>query len=132
MLGAFAGIGNTDSIRSLLDLGVKADALYAGDAYYDTAKDSTALHVAAWRARPATVKLLIERGTPVNELDGSGRSALQLAIRACVNSYWKERRTTESIEALLKAGASTDGIEIPCGYDGADKLLHQYAEMRQA
>jgi hypothetical protein len=32
-----------------------------GDGYFEIAKDSTALHVAAWRARHGTVKLLIER-----------------------------------------------------------------------
>ena len=48
-----------------LELGVPVDALYDGDPYFDIAKDSTALHVAAWKARPKTVQLLIERGAIV-------------------------------------------------------------------
>jgi ankyrin repeat protein len=124
LLAAFAGNGNTEGVRRLLDLGVDAGALFReGDMYWDLARDSTALHSAAWRARPATVKLLIERGTPVNVLDGKGRTALALAVKACVDSYWKERRTPESVEALLHAGATVAGIEIPCGYAEVDELL---------
>jgi len=51
------------------------------------------------------------------------RTALQLAVTACVDSCWKRRRSLEWIEPLLTAGASTDSIEIPTGYDEADELL---------
>lgn len=124
LLAEFAGNGNTDGVRRLLDLGVEAKVLFReGDMYWDLARDSTALHSAAWRMWPGTVKLLIERGTPVNARDGKGRTALALAVKACVDSYWKERRTPESVEALLKAGATMEGIEIPSGYDEVDELL---------
>lgn len=127
LLAEFAGNGNVEGIRCLIGLGVSAAALYQeGDAYFDIAKDSTALHVAAWRAWPATVKELISRGAPVNALDGKGRSALALAVKACVDSYWTSRRTPESIEALLEAGATAAGIEIPTGYEEADRLLQSY------
>jgi ankyrin repeat protein len=72
---------------------------------------------------PDTVKLLIERGSPVNARDAKGRTPLMLAVRACVDSYWKWRRTPEHVKALLDAGATIDEIEIPCGYDDVDKLL---------
>ena len=86
LLAEFAGVGNTDGVRLLLELGVEVNALTEdGDPYFDIAKNSTALHSAAWRARPATVKLLIERGAAVNALDGKGRTALGLAVRACVD-----------------------------------------------
>jgi ankyrin repeat protein len=123
LLAEFAGTANTEGVRQLLDLGVNPSALYEGDPYFDIAKDSTALHVAAWRAWPTTVSLLVQRGAPVNALDARGRTALFLAVRACVDSYWKYRRTPESVEALLRAGASTEGIDIPSGYDEVDKLL---------
>jgi ankyrin repeat protein len=124
LLSEFAGNGNTEGVRRLLDLGVDPGALHReGDGYWDLARDSTALHNAAWRASPTTVKLLIERGAPVNARDGKGRTALALAVKACVDSYWKDRRTPESVEALLNAGATVDGIEIPCGYDEVDVLL---------
>jgi ankyrin repeat protein len=106
---------------------VPVDALYDGDPYFDIAKDSTALHVAAWKAWPKTVQLLIERGAPVNAQDAKGRTPLMLAVKACVNSYWTNRRSPESVEALLKAGASISGADFPCGYAEVDALLQSYA-----
>ena len=124
VLVEFAGNGNTEGVKRLLDIGVPSDALFReGDGYWDLARNSTALHSAAWRAAPSTVRLLIERGAPVLARDGKGRTALALAVKACVDSYWKWRRTPECVEALLNAGATIDGIEIPCGYDEVDELL---------
>ena len=71
LLSEFAGNGNTEGVRHLLGLGVDVAARYKeGDPYYDIARDSTALHVAAWRSRPATVRLQIERGVPIDLPDG--------------------------------------------------------------
>jgi ankyrin repeat protein len=124
LLAEFAGNGNTEGVRLLLDLGVSVSALYPqGDGYFEIMKESTALHVAAWRAQHETLRLLLGRGAKVNALDARGRTPLALAIRACVDSHWKDRRTPESIEALLQAGASLEGIEIPTGYAEADALL---------
>jgi hypothetical protein len=77
--------------------------------------------VAAWRACH-DVKELIARGTPVDALDGRGRTALQLAIKACVDSFWAEWRKPDSVRALVEAGASLDGVEIPTGYAEVDAL----------
>ncbi|MFZ0037684.1 MAG: ankyrin repeat domain-containing protein [Candidatus Acidiferrales bacterium] len=128
LLAEFASNGNADGIRCLLDLGVSVAALYKeGDLYFDIAKDSTALHVAAWRAWPSAVKELIARGSPVNAVDAKGRTALALAVKACVDSYWTNRRSPDSVDALLNAGASLSGIEIPSGYEDVDVLLRQHA-----
>ena len=63
LLAEFAGNGNTEGVRRLLDLGVDPAALFReGDGYWDLARDSTALHSAAWRMWPETVNLLIESG----------------------------------------------------------------------
>jgi ankyrin repeat protein len=124
LLAEFSGVGNLAGVCNLFDSGVSVTALYKeGDGYYGIAKESTALHVAAWRARPDVVKELIARGAPVNARDGKGRTALQLAVKACVASYWTERRSPESVRALLEADSSTEGIELPTGYDEIDKLL---------
>jgi hypothetical protein len=54
LLAEFAGVGNAEGLRCLIELGVSVDALFEeGDGYWDLAPRSTALHVAAWRARPA-------------------------------------------------------------------------------
>jgi ankyrin repeat protein len=83
LLAEFAGNDNVGGIRCLLKLGVSVGELYReGDPYFDIAKDSTALHVAAWRAWHSAVKALIELGAPVNALDGKGRTALTLAVKA--------------------------------------------------
>jgi ankyrin repeat protein len=125
-LAQFAGNGNVEGLRCLLSIGISPDSVDTlGDPYFDLAKDSTALHNAAWRARPAAVNFLIAAGTPVNALDGRGRTALQLAVKATVDSYWTNRRTPESVAALLNAGAVTTGIDIPCGYDEVDELLRK-------
>ncbi len=71
----------------------------------------------------AAVKELIARGAPVDALDAKGRTALTLAVKACVDSYWKDRRSPDSVEALLQAGASASHVEIPTGYDEVDQLF---------
>ncbi len=98
-----------------------------GDGYFGIAPKSTALHVAAWLARHDVLRLLIERGSPVDAKDGKGRTALQLAVKACVDSYWTERRSPESVKALLNAGASVDGVTFPSGYDEVDDLLKKHS-----
>jgi ankyrin repeat protein len=127
LLAEFAGNGNADGVRHLLDCGISPGALYReGDGYFGISPDSTALHVAAWRAWPDAVKELIACGTPIDALDGRGRTALHLAIKACVDSFWTERRSPESVAALLNAGASVVGVEFPSGYDEVDALLQQH------
>jgi ankyrin repeat protein len=127
LLAQFAGVGNTDGVRQLLDLGVNVAALFReGDGYFDIAPNSMAIHVAAWRANHGTLKLLIERGSPIDVPDGRGRTPLMLAVKACVDSYWTERRTPESVEALLRAGARTSDVRVPSGYTEVDELLRSY------
>jgi ankyrin repeat protein len=129
LLAEFAGVGNTHGVRRLLDLGVNVGALYEkGDAYFDITPNSTALHVAAWHAWPSTVELLIERGAVIDAHDRKERTPLALAVRACVDSYWTHRRSPESVEMLLRAGASVDGVEYLSGYAEVDELLRRYGK----
>jgi ankyrin repeat protein len=124
LLAHFAGTNTDARVRCLLSLGVSAEARWPdGDGYWGLAPDSTALHVAAWRANHEVVKTLITAGAPVNASDARGRTALQLAVKACLDSYWKSRRKPDSVAALLAAGARTDGIDLPTGYSAIDELL---------
>lgn len=127
LLAQFAGVGNTNGVRQLLDLGVNVGVLFKeGDGYFDVAPNSMAIHVAAWRANHGTLKLLIERRSPIDVPDGKGRTPLALAVKACVDSYWTERRTPESVEALLRAGARVSEVRFPSGYAEVDDLLRSY------
>ena len=54
---------------------------------------------------------------------GNGRTPLMLAVRACVDSYWMERRSPYCVRALLDAGASASGVPYPSGYREVDALL---------
>jgi ankyrin repeat protein len=123
-LTEFTGSWNTAGVRNLLDLGVPVDARYAGDGYFDLAPGGLALHAAAWFLRADIVQLLLERGSPVDPTDGKGRTPLQLAVRACVDSYWSARRTPEPARLLVKAGASLEGIQLPTGYAELDAVLY--------
>src|SRR5207245_6794896 len=74
-LAVFAGNGNTEGVRNLLDLGVDVAAVFEeGDGYFGIPRGSTSLHVAAWLARHDTVILLVERGAPVNARDDNGQT----------------------------------------------------------
>jgi ankyrin repeat protein len=124
LLARYSGAGNDAGVRTLLALGISANALWpTGDAYWDLAAGSTVLHVAAWRANHQVVSALIAAGTDVNARDVRGRTALQLAVKACTDSYWKYRRQPDSVAALIAAGAVIDGINLPTGYDAIDRLL---------
>jgi ankyrin repeat protein len=86
-------------------------------------KIASPIHVAAWRGRSEVVQLLVERGSPIDIPDTNGRTPLQLAVRACVDSYWTDRRSPESVEILLKAGANAEQVSVPTGYEAIDGLL---------
>ena len=127
LLSDFAGNGNVEGLRLLLNLGLDVGmTTRRGDPYFDVARGGTALHSAAWRGRHEAVRFLLERGAAVNAVDGRWRTPLMRAVSACVESYWMDRRSPESVEMLLRAGASVKGVRYPCGYDAVDRLLREH------
>ncbi|HVX38282.1 MAG TPA: ankyrin repeat domain-containing protein [Gemmatimonadaceae bacterium] len=124
VLVEFAGNDNAVGAALLLELGIPVDAPHAiGESYFGTTAATTALHAAAWRAAHDTMDMLIARGADVNARDGNGNTPLMLAVRACVDSYWSNRRSPRSVKALLGAGASKSGVSAPTGYAAIDELL---------
>jgi ankyrin repeat protein len=123
LIAEFAGSNNAEGVGLLIDLGVPIDARYMGDPYMGIAKDSTALHVAAWRAWHDVVELLIARGADLNARNAKNETPLRLAVRAAVDSYWMIRRSPRSVKALLDAGATREGVTVPTGYIEIDALL---------
>jgi len=70
----------------LLDLGREyCSAVMKAILTLTSPKTAQSLHVAAWKAWHKTVKLLIERGAPITAEDAKGRTALMLAVKACVD-----------------------------------------------
>jgi ankyrin repeat protein len=129
-LGRFANSGDPVSMATLLDVvlawGISVDAEWPeGLDFMNIPRRSTPLQVAAWRARHAVVALLVEHGADVHRKDPLGRTPLDLAMKACVDSWWTDRRTTESIATLLAAGADPSGLALPTGYPAADLLLQR-------
>ena len=107
----FAGAGTTAAVRLMLDLGFDAGS---GRSKPPWVRGETALHVAAWRGRPATVKLLIERGAPLEATDARGDTPLALALRAFVEqSEWTPHNYAIEIAlALLSAGARIESAKL--------------------
>ena len=127
LLTAFAANGNLEGTRMLLDLGLDpASVTGANDPYNGILRGATALHAAAWKMSHNVVGLLLERGAPVEARTAKGHSPLQLAVAACVHSYWTESRSLTSITMLVEAGAATGDIPIPTGYAEADEYLKQH------
>jgi hypothetical protein len=124
LLGRFSATGNAAGVRQLLDLGVDVRTPWAeGDGYFGIPAGSLAIHVASWCCCTDVVRLLIERGTPVDVPNAQGETPLRLAVRACVDSYWTEYCSPALLEALIAAGAAVEGIPYPVGHPAVDAVL---------
>jgi ankyrin repeat protein len=127
LLARFAGNSNGAGIALLLDLGVPVNAPEPhGEGYLGRARNSTALHVAAFRGHHEIVRMLIAHGADVNVRNASNESPLMIAVNVNIDSYWVDNQSTESVAALLSAGASLTGVRYPSGYEAADALLRAH------
>jgi ankyrin repeat protein len=126
LLARFCLNNNERGVRQLLDIGVNVNSPYkTGDGYFGIPAGSLPIHIASWLNHPRIVQVLIEKGSLVDTPDKNGQTPLALAVRACVDSYWAYRRSPDSIQALLNAGASTESIPYPSGYQEVDSLLRK-------
>jgi hypothetical protein len=127
LLGRFALTGNPAGVRQLLNLGVDVRTPWdEGEGYFGVPPNSLAIHVAAWCCQTEVVKVLIERGSPVDLPDANGRTPVALALRACVDSYWTESCSPQLVEALITAGASANAVPYPCGHAAMDAVLARH------
>lgn len=124
LVADFAGAGNTDGVRLLLDLGFDLDSR----ASRGGANADPPLHVAVWRGWLETVKLLVGRAAPLETPNGRGATPLSLAVRALVEqSDWTPHASPEIVAVLLDAGARADTVHpFPSGSPAADALLRQH------
>lgn len=124
LLACAAGAGNTAAVALMLDLGfdITSRTSEAG------AAEDTALHVAVWRDRVTTVKLLIDRGASLEVTNKRGETPLAYAVRALVEpSEWTPHDSVDLVAALLGAGARADAVRhFPSGVAAADELLRSY------
>ena len=111
LLVDFAGSGNTAAVRLMLDLGFDIGARRTNPSW---SAGETALHVATWRGHLDMVKLLIERGAPLEATHRSGATPLAVALRALVEqSEWTPNEySIEIAQALLKAGARLESVKL--------------------
>jgi ankyrin repeat protein len=100
----FAGAENPDAVRLLLDLGFDVNAARTEPRWR---VGETALHVAAWRGRAPTVRLLIDRGAPLEAQIHSGHTPLDLVLLGLSQpSEWTPNDEAPTIaRMLLGAGA---------------------------
>jgi hypothetical protein len=96
----FAGAGNTEGLRILLDVGF---SLEPGPSMMPH-RMGHPLHVAVWRERTPSVKLLLERGADPSARDASGKSAVDIARLAQTEiSEWTPHHSREILEMLESA-----------------------------
>jgi ankyrin repeat protein len=84
----------------------------------------SAFHWAANRGNLETVKLLIERKAPLEQINMYGGTVLDCAVWSAIN----EPRPNQIaiIEALIAAGANVDAVDYPSGDETLDELLGRY------
>jgi ankyrin repeat protein len=96
------GYGSLDAAKYLLDRGVDPGAR--------DEQGQTALHWAAWSPQPEIIKLLLERGAPVDAKDRRFHATpLDTALWTWNNSPKEEyQRCYEAVSLLARAGAKLD------------------------
>ena len=124
VLAKFAGAGNTEGVRVLLDFGFDIESRYR----HPAARGNTALHVAVWRERLSTVELLLSRGASIEAKNPKGDTPLGLAVKALTEmSEWTPHESTAIVAALLQAGADVAAVRrFPTGSLEADDLLRRF------
>ena len=87
----------------------------------------TPLHNAAWDGNTDLVKLLIERGHPVNVPDPNYDSTpFGFCVHAAVEARRASRDYAGVIDRLIQAGAEFDSGIFPTGHRAIDEVIERW------
>jgi ankyrin repeat protein len=116
---------NPAAVGLMLDLGFSIDVREHNHGYQ-------ALHNAAWCGHAGLVKLLLERGHPVNQRDPRfNATALGYALHSClVAKRHPEGDFPRVVESLLEAGTPLDESQYPTGDQEIDGIISRYNQRR--
>ena len=111
--------GNRGALELMLDCGVDINA--TGEWGF------TALHWAAWYGHVDCVRLLIERGAPLDARNDYGGTVIDSTVWGFANSDGDDRHCREILKLLITAGANVHDVSpFPSGHDEADALLREF------
>jgi ankyrin repeat protein len=97
VVAEFAGAGNVDGLRILLDLGFNMES----QTRVAQSPGMNALQLAVWRERIEVVKLLLERGADPAVPNRRGQTARSLALRAqSEGSEWTPHESKEILKLV--------------------------------
>ncbi|MBN1516879.1 ankyrin repeat domain-containing protein [Candidatus Sumerlaeota bacterium] len=125
-LSSAAAAGNVAEVKHLLDLGVPPSA---------ATRDGPVLHIAAKHGQVDVIKVLLDRGCPVDQQDHYGATALAAAIYNLAEQQDVPAREArrEAIDLLLARGANARGgahweifpvvVAADCGLSELETLL---------
>ncbi|HEY4208648.1 MAG TPA: ankyrin repeat domain-containing protein [Puia sp.] len=127
LLARFVLSNNLGGIKIFFQLGMDVNTPYIkGDGYWCIPPGSLPIHIAAWLLHPEMVELLLDNGAIVDQPDANGETPLMLAVRACLESYWKRRCPPRLLVMLLEAGASPHRVPFPTGNSEIDAVITKY------
>ena len=123
LLAEFAGTANADGVGHLLDLGVDVGRQYDGDGYFDIAKDSTALHVAAWKGWPRRGDAAHRAWRPCERARRPGPFAAGTGGESLRGLVLDASPHAGLGRGPAARGRVQPGVVFPSGYDDVDRLL---------
>lgn len=113
-----ASQGNDEAVELMLEAGIPANVRDSNGA--------TALHWAAWCARPLATRILLKAGASVSVLDNEHNcTPLEWALRASMESDDDQSDYQQVVEQLLEAGAERSD-KYP-GSNAVQEVLRRFA-----
>ena len=112
--------GQTQTVAFMLDRGVEAGSL--------DRDDMTGLHWATARGHMDVVRLLLDRGAPLEVKNKWGGTVLGSTVFFAHSNPMAQVDFVTVIETLLSAGAQVSAAKYPTGLATVDAVLHRYRD----